>query len=298
MIWLIISLIGAIATSLTTIFAKIGLKNVNSNFATFYRTGIIIIFSLIICLITNSLSQVTVLSLQNWLFLILSGLLTGCSWLCYFKAIKLGNINKVAPIDKSSFVLTSILFLIFFFDDTTKGGNPLTITMLIISILLMLIGTILMINKDDNSQMKSQKWLIYAIMSAIFASLVSLFVKLGLQGISSHLGTLIRTIIVFIFAGSIILAKKDYVETKKITKKNWLFLTLSGISTGIAWLSEYYALNIEGTNPIAVNSISKLAILLTMAFSFFILKEKFNKKSICGLILLTSGIILIIIFSL
>ena len=298
MIWLIISLIGAIATSLTTIFAKIGLKNVNSNFATFYRTGIIIIFSLIICLITNSLSQVTVLSLQNWLFLILSGLLTGCSWLCYFKAIKLGSINKVAPIDKSSFVLTSILFLIFFFDDTTKGGNPLTITMLILAIVLMLIGTILMINKDNNSQMKSQKWLIYAIMSAIFASLVSLFVKLGLQGISSNLGTLIRTIIVFIFAGSIVLVKKDYVETKKITKKNWLFLTLSGITTGIAWLSEYYALNIEGTNPIAVNSISKLAILLTMAFSFFILKEKFNKKSICGLILLTSGIILIIIFSL
>lgn len=298
MIWLIISLIGAIATSLTTIFAKIGLKNVNSNFATFYRTGIIIIFSLIICLITNSLSQVTVLSLQNWMYLVLSGLLTGCSWLCYFKAIKLGSINKVAPIDKSSFVLTSILFLIFFFDDTTKGGNPLTITMLILAILLMLIGTILMINKDNNSQMKSQKRLIYAIMSAIFASLVSLFVKLGLQGISSNLGTLIRTIIVFIFAGSIVLVKKDYVETKKITKKNWLFLTLSGITTGIAWLSEYYALNIEGTNPIAVNSISKLAILLTMAFSFFILKEKFNKKSICGLILLTSGIILIIIFSL
>lgn len=298
MIWLIISLIGAIATSLTTIFAKIGLKNVNSNFATFYRTGIIIIFSLIICLITNSLSQVTVLSLQNWMYLVLSGLLTGCSWLCYFKAIKLGSINKVAPIDKSSFVLTSILFLIFFFDDTTKGGNPLTITMLILAILLMLIGTILMINKDNNTQMKSQKWLIYAIMSAIFASLVSLFVKLGLQGISSNFGTLIRTIIVFIFAGSIVLVKKDYVETKKITKKNWLFLTLSGITTGIAWLSEYYALNIEGTNPIAVNSISKLAILLTMAFSFFILKEKFNKKSICGLILLTSGIILIIIFSL
>lgn len=298
MIWLIISLIGAIATSLTTIFAKIGLKNVNSNFATFYRTGIIIIFSLIICLITNSLSQVAVLSLQNWMYLVLSGLLTGCSWLCYFKAIKLGSINKVAPIDKSSFVLTSIMFLIFFFFDTTKGGNPLTITMLILAILLMLIGTILMINKDNNTQMKSQKWLIYAIMSAIFASLVSLFVKLGLQGISSNLGTLIRTIIVFIFAGSIVLVKKDYVETKKITKKNWLFLTLSGISTGIAWLSEYYALNIEGTNPIAVNSISKLAILLTMAFSFFILKEKFNKKSICGLILLTSGIILIIIFSL
>lgn len=298
MIWLIISLIGAIATSITTIFAKIGLKNVNSNFATFYRTGIIIIFSLIICLITNSLSQVTVLSLQNWMYLVLSGLLTGCSWLCYFKAIKLGSINKVAPIDKSSFVLTSILFLIFFFDDTTKGGNPLTITMLILAIVLMLIGTILMINKDNNTQMKSQKWLIYAIMSAIFASLVSLFVKLGLQGISSNLGTLIRTIIVFIFAGSIVLVKKDYSETKKITKKNWLFLTLSGITTGIAWLSEYYALNIEGTNPIAVNSISKLAILLTMAFSFFILKEKFNKKSICGLILLTSGIILIIIFSL
>lgn len=298
MIWLVVSFIGAIATSLTTIFAKIGLKNVNSNFATFYRTGIIIVFSLIICLVTHSFSSINTLTYKNWLFLILSGVLTGCSWLCYFKAIKLGNINKVAPIDKSSFVLTSILFFIFFFDETTKGGNLVTISMLILAILLMLSGTFLMINKTNNQETKSQKWLIYAILSSVFASLVSLFVKIGLQGIPTQLGTLIRTIIVFIFAGSIVMIKKDYSGVKKITKKNWLFLSLSGISTGIAWLSEYYALNMEGVNPIAVNSISKLAILLTMAFSFFILKEKFNKKSLCGLALLTSGIILIIIFSL
>lgn len=298
MIWLVVSFIGAIATSLTTIFAKIGLKNVNSNFATFYRTGIIIVFSLIICLVTHSFSSINTLTYKNWLFLILSGALTGCSWLCYFKAIKLGNINKVAPIDKSSFVLTSILFFIFFFDETTKGGNLVTISMLILAILLMISGTFLMINKTNNQKTKSQKWLIYAIFSSVFASLVSLFVKIGLQGIPTQLGTLIRTIIVFIFAGSIVMIKKDYSGVKKITKKNWLFLSLSGISTGIVWLSEYYALNMEGVNPIAVNSISKLAILLTMAFSFFILKEKFNKKSLCGLALLTSGIILIIIFSL
>ena len=298
MLWLIFALLAAVATSLTTIFAKIGIQNVKSNFATFYRTGIVIFCCIILCLITGSFANFNTLTKENWIFLILSGIATGCSWLCYYKALKLGDINKVAPIDKSSFVLTSILFVIFFFDETTNGGNLLTISMLSLSIILMLVGTILMIDKKESNGSTSKTWLIYAILSAVFASIVALFAKIGLKGIPSDLGTLIRSIIVFIFAGAIVLARKDYIGVKEINGHSWLFLTLSGIATGAAWLFEYYALNMEHTNPLAVNAIGKLAILLTMLFSFIVLKEKFSKKALLGLGLLTLGIILIIIFSL
>ena len=298
MLWLIFALLAAVATSFTTIFAKIGIQNVKSNFATFYRTGIVIFCCVILCLITGSFANFNTLTKENWIFLILSGIATGCSWLCYYRALKLGDINKVAPIDKSSFVLTSILFVIFFFDDTTNGGNTLTISMLSLSIILMLVGTILMIDKKESNGSTSKTWLIYAILSAVFASIVALFAKIGLKGIPSDLGTLIRSIIVFIFAGAIVLARKDYIGVKDINGHSWLFLTLSGIATGAAWLFEYYALNMEHTNPLAVNAIGKLAILLTMLFSFIVLKEKFSKKALLGLGLLTLGIILIIIFSL
>lgn len=298
MIWILLALIGALSTSLTTIFVKVGIKDVESNFATYYRTGVVILCCIIMCVITNSFKDISLLTWQNSLFLILSGLATGCSWLCYYKALKLGDVNKVAPIDKSSFILTSILFLIFFFNDTTHNGDIFTIVILSISMLLMLIGTLLMISKKAGEQQVSKIWLIFAILSAVFASLVSLFVKIGLQGIPSYLGTLFRTIIVFIFAGAIMLGKKEIPNQKEINKRSWIFLTLSGITTGIAWIAEHSAFNYEGANPIVINSIGKLSILLTMLFTRWILKEKFTKKSILGLALLTVGIVLIIIFSL
>lgn len=297
--WIVMALIGALFTSLTTIFAKVGIKNVNSNFATFFRTGVVIIFAVIMCFITNSFALFNSLTTSNWLFLILSGIVTGLSWLCYYRAIKLGDVSKVAPIDKSSFILTSILFLIFFFNDTTNNGNLLTIVMLLLSMALMLAGTLLMIGKVESKNKKiDKKWLLYAILSAVFASLVSLFVKIGLKDISSSLGTCIRTIVVFVFAMIIVLARKDYQEVNEITGKSWIFLTLSGIATGVAWISEYEALNYVGANPVAVTSISKLAILLTMMISILFLHEKFTLRSFIGLALMTLGIVLIIIFSL
>lgn len=249
------------------------------------------------CLISGSVHQINQLTFNNWIFLCLSGIATGCSWLCYYKAIKLGNINKVAPIDKSSFILTSILFLIFFYDDTTKGQIGILIV-IIISMFLMFCGTYLMINKTGDNTTKSRRWLMYAILSTIFASVVSFFVKIGLSGIPSDLGTLLRTIIVFIFSTLIVLSRKEYKGITTIQRSSWLFLSCSGIATGIAWLCEYYALNIEGVSPVAVNCIGKLSILLTMFFSYYILKEKFTLKSLIGLIILTIGIILIVIFSL
>lgn len=174
----------------------------------------------------------------------------------------------------------------------------MTICMLVLSMVLMFFGTLLMISKKEGETEVSKKWLIYAILSSVFAAIVSLFVKIGLKGIPSDLGTLVRTIIVFLFAGVIVLVRKDYVGVKEITPKSWIFLTLSGVATAGAWLCEYGALNIEGVNPIAVNSIGKLSILLTMLLSFLIMKEKFDKKSLLGLALLTGGIVVIIVFSL
>ena len=301
MVWVLLALGGAICTSLTTILAKIGIKDVNSNFATAYRTGIVIVCSLVMCLVTGDIAKFGDLTAYNWLFLVLSGLATGVSWLFYFGALKEGDVNKVAPIDKSSFILTTILFLIFFFDDTTKGGDPLTIGMLCLTMVLMLVGTFLMIPKPEKNEIeqpKSKKWLIYAILSAVFASLVSLFVKLGLKGIPSDVGTFYRTLVVFVFAMAIVLAKRDYKGAKEITAKSWIFLTLSGIATGGAWLMEYAALNFDGANPVAVNCIGKLSILLTMLLSWLVMKEKFTARSLIGLTLLTAGIGLIIGFSL
>ena len=298
MIYILFAFLSALFTSLTTVFAKIGIKNVNSNFATWFRTGIVILFSLLLCFLSGSIYQFNNLTVNNYVFLVLSGLATGCSWLCYYKALKLGDINKVAPIDKSSFILTSILFMIFFFDSTTKNGNVVTIIMLFVSIILMFIGTLLMIEKKDSDDSISKKWLIYAILSAVFASLVSLFIKIGLKDTPTDLGTLIRTIIVFIFSSCIVLVKKDYKGAKSIDLKSWIFLILSSFATGGAWLFEYEALKQVDVNPVVVSSITKLAILLTMLFSYTILKEKFSKKSLFGLFLMVLGIVVIIIFGL
>lgn len=297
--YLLYAFLGAIFTSLTTILSKIGIKDVKSNFATFFRTGIVIICCIVMCLITGEFKALPSFTLQNYLFLGLSSIATGCSWLCYYKAIKLGNVNKVAPIDKSSFILTSILFVIFFFEDTTNNGNVLTIIMLIISSILMLCGTLLMIQKSaQEKNIEGRKWLLYAILSSVFASFVSFFIKLGLNDIPTSVGTLYRVIIVFIFSGVIVFLRKDYRDSKKISIKSWLFLFFSAIATGVAWFFEYKALNTPSSNPIVVSSVGKLSIILTMMFSFLILKERFSKKSLLGLSLLIGGIILIIIFGL
>ena len=296
---LTLALLAAVFTSLTTILAKAGIKNVNSNFATMFRTSIVIICSFVLCLITKTNLSLETYNKTNIIFLVLSGVATGLSWICYYKALKMASINKVAPIDKSSFILTSVLFLIFFFDQTTNNGNILTIIMLVLSMSLMLFGTLLMIdNKNSDGNKANKKWLIFAILSSVFASLVSLFIKIGLSGIPSNAGTFYRTIIVFIFSLAIVVARKDYKGSTKISIKSWIFLALSGFATGGAWLCEYAALSMENVNPVMVSSAGKLSILLTMFLSFLIFKEKFTKKSIFGLTLLSIGIIIIIVFSL
>lgn len=303
-IYILFALIASIFTSLTTILAKVGIKNVNSNFATCFRTFIVIICSLILCLIQDTFKETVKFNYINIIFIILSSIATFLSWIFYYKALKIGEVSKVVAIDKCSFVLTSILFIIFFFNDTTNNGNIFTIISIVCSIILMISGTLLMldlkkkkdIDIESNSEFKyKKKYIIYALLSAIFASLVSLFIKIGLNNISSSILTFYRTILVFIFALIIVIVKKDYIGISKIDAKSYIFLTLSGLSTGIAWISEYEALNIPNSNPIVVSSITKLSIILTFIVSFIFFKEKANKKTISGVILLTLGIVLIII---
>ena len=303
-IYILFALIASIFTSLTTILAKVGIKNVNSNFATCFRTFIVIICSLILCLIQDTFKETVKFNYINIIFIILSSIATFLSWIFYYKALKIGEVSKVVAIDKCSFVLTTILFIIFFFNDTTNNGNIFTIISIVLSLSLMIAGTLLMldlkkkkdINIESNNEFKhKKKYIIYALLSAIFASLVSLFIKIGLNNISSSILTFYRTILVFIFALIIVIVKKDYIGISKIDAKSYIFLTLSGLSTGIAWISEYEALNIPNSNPIVVSSITKLSIILTFIVSFIFFKEKANKKTISGVILLTLGIVLIII---
>ena len=303
-IYILFALIASIFTSLTTILAKVGIKNVNSNFATCFRTFIVIICSLILCLIQDTFKETVKFNYINIIFIILSSIATFLSWIFYYKALKIGEVSKVVAIDKCSFVLTTILFIIFFFNDTTNNGNIFTIISIVLSLSLMIDGTLLMldlkkkkdINIENNNENKyKKKYIIYALLSAIFASFVSLFIKIGLNNISSSILTFYRTILVFIFALIIVIVKKDYIGISKINAKSYIFLTLSGLATGIAWISEYEALNIPNSNPIVVSSITKLSIILTFIVSFIFFKEKANKKTISGVILLTLGIVLIII---
>ena len=303
-IYILFALIASIFTSLTTILAKVGIKNVNSNFATCFRTFIVIICSLILCLIQDTFKETVKFNYINIIFIILSSIATFLSWIFYYKALKIGEVSKVVAIDKCSFVLTTILFIIFFFNDTTNNGNIFTIISIVLSLSLMIAGTLLMldlkkkkdINIENNNENKyKKKYIIYALLSAIFASFVSLFIKIGLNNISSSILTFYRTILVFIFALIIVIVKKDYIGISKINAKSYIFLTLSGLSTGIAWISGYEALNIPNSNPIVVSSITKLSIILTFIVSFIFFKEKANKKTISGVILLTLGIVLIII---
>lgn len=284
--WILYAFGSAFFAGITAILAKIGIKNVDSNLATAIRTVVILIFSWIMVFIVGSLNTVVNLSSKTIVFLILSGLSTGMSWLCYFKALQLGNVNKVTPIDKSSTILTMILAMIFLGESITG--------LKIISIILIGVGTYLMIEKkDDDRQAEDNKWLIYAFGSAIFASLTSILGKVGIENVESNLGTAIRTVVVFIMAWIVVFVTKKQGEVKNIDKKSWKFLLLSGLTTGLSWLCYYKALQ-NGPASIVV-PIDKLSILITIAFSYVILKEKLKRKSIIGLILIVAGTLLLLV---
>jgi len=285
--WLVFAFGSALFAGLTSILAKSGIKKTDSTVATAIRTVVVLLFAWVMVFIVGSQSTINSVSSETLLFLVLSGLATGASWLCYFKALTLESVNKVVPIDKSSIVLTIILAFIIL-------GEPFTLIKLI-GITAIAIGTYLMIQKKENGEQgKGRKaWLIYALLSAIFASLTSILGKIGISGIESNLGTAIRTIVVLIMAWVMVFVTGKKNEITGIDKKELVFICLSGFATGGSWLCYYKALQ-DGPASVVV-PIDKMSILITVAFAYLVFKEKLTKKSMIGLVLITAGTLVMLI---
>lgn len=286
--WLAFAFGSAIFAGLTAILAKCGIKNTDSNVATALRTIVVLIFSWVMVFVVGAQNEIGSVSGKVLLFLVLSGLSTGASWLCYFKALQIGDVNKVTPIDKSSTVLTMLLAFIFLREDITF--------IKFVAMVLIGVGTYLMIQKKqtaDEGKKNDSKWLLYAIGSAVFASLTSILGKIGIQDINSNLGTAIRTIVVLLMAWIVVFVTKKQDTIKHIDKKSWCFLGLSGIATGGSWLCYYRALQ---TGPASiVVPIDKLSILVTIAFSYIVFHEKLSVRSGGGLVLIVVGTLMLLL---
>ena len=284
--WILFAFGSALFAGLTAILAKCGIRNTDSNVATALRTGVVLIFSWIMVFVVGAQSGIRDISEKVLIFLILSGLSTGISWLCYFKALQIGDINKVTPIDKSSTVITMLLAFIFLGEEITW--------LKFVSMILIGIGTYLMIQKKETQEKKEdKKWLLYAVGSAVFASLTSILGKIGIQDVNSNLGTAIRTAVVLVMAWIVVFVTGKQDTVKNIDRKSWLFLILSGFATGSSWLCYYRALQ---TGPASVVvPIDKLSILVTIAFSYVVFHEKLSLKSGAGLLLIVVGTLALLI---
>ena len=280
--WLFYAIGSAFFAGVTSILAKCGIRKTDSTVATAVRTVVVLIFSWIMVLISGSFDQITSISGYTFLFLVLSGAATGASWLCYFKALQSGDVNKVVPIDKSSTVLTIILALIFLHEGISF---PKAVAVIVIAA-----GIMLMIERKDVEETKNTGkggWLLYAAGSAFFASLTAILGKIGISGVESNLGTAIRTCVVLVMAWGMVFVTGKQREGTQIGKKEMGFICLSGVATGASWLCYYRALQ-EGPASI-VAPVDKLSVLVTVVFSYFVFGEKLGKKEALGLALLTGG---------
>ena len=285
--WILFAFGSAFFAGITAILAKCGIRKTDSTVATSVRTIVVLLFSWLMVFVVGSQDQLGSIDPNTWLFLILSGLATGASWLCYFRALQLGDINKVVPVDKSSVILTMLLAFLFLQEPITPFGG--------IGVVLIAAGTFLMIEKKDVEQKEGQKksWFLYAAGSAIFASLTSILGKIGISGVESNLGTAIRTAVVLLMAWVMVFVAGKAGEVRKIPKNELGFICLSGIATGASWLCYYRALQ-DGLASIVV-PIDKLSILVTLAFSYFVFHERLSKKSAIGLVLIVAGTLAMLI---
>lgn len=285
--WIFLALASALFAGIMSILAKIGIKNVDSTVATALRTVVVVIFAWIMVFVVGSQNTISSIDTKSLVFLILSGLATGGAWLCYFKALQIGDVNKVVPVDKSSTVLTMLLSMIFL-------GEGIT-ALKVVAMVLIGGGTYLMIERkaSTNEDQQGNKWLFYAVLSAVFSSLTAILGKVGIAGVESNLGTAIRTIVVLIMAWLIVLLQGKQGEIKEIDKRSWVFIGLSGLATGLSWLCYYRALQ-DGPASVVV-PIDKLSILVTVAFGYFVLGEKLSKRALIGLISIVAGTLCLII---
>ena len=284
--WVLFAFLSAIFAGMTSILAKCGIKKTDSNVATFIRTLVVLPLSLLMALIVNPNISLGAVSSKTLVFLVLSGLSTGASWLCYFRALSKGDINKVVPIDKSSTVLTIILAVVFLGERVTVYKT--------LGVVFIAIGTLLMIEKKDTEKKsEGEGWLIYALLSAFFASLTTILGKIGIEGVESNLGTAIRTAVVIVMSFIMVAFTGKTGEIKRIDKKELGFILLSGLSTGASWLCYYKALQ-DGEAGIVV-PIDKLSILVTIAFSYIVFKERLSKKAMLGLVMIVFGTLVLLV---
>ena len=287
MMWIVVAFGSAFFAGVTSILAKCGIRKTDSTVATAIRTIVVLIFSWLMVFVVGSQKQIGRIEGKTLLFLVLSGLATGASWLCYFKALQLGDINKVVPIDKSSTILTILLAFLFLHEAVSLPK--------IIGVVLIAIGTFLMIEKRDVNpgQAKGKGWLLYAVGAAVFASLTSILGKVGISGVESNLGTAIRTVVVLAMSWVMVFATGKQKTVRNIPKKELGFICLSGLATGASWLCYYRALQ-DGLASVVV-PVDKLSILITILFSYLVFHERLTKKAFAGLLAIVVGTLVMLI---
>lgn len=279
--WLFMAVLSAFFAGLTAILAKCGIKKTDSDVATALRTIVVLLSAWCMVFVVGSANTIMSLDMKSFVFLVLSGLATGASWICYFKALSMGNVNKVVPIDKSSTILTVLLAIIIF-----RETNHLVVKL--VGTVLLAVGIFLMIeNKQSKEIEKNNKWILYAVFSAIFAALTSILAKIGILNVESNLGTAIRTTVVLFMSWGIVFAKGKHKNLKTLDKKELVYIVLSGFATGASWLCYYYAIQ-NGIVSVVV-PIDKLSILVTVIFSYLVFKEKLSKKAFIGLCFMVIG---------
>lgn len=287
--WLTAAVFSAVFAALTAILAKCGIRKTDSDVATAIRTAVVLVFSWIMVFISGSAGSISQISAKSLIFLTLSGIATGASWICYFKALSLGDVNKVVPIDKSSTVLTVLLAIICF-------GETEHLAVKLIGTALLGVGTLLMVEKKQTENSASGKgYLLYAVGSAVFAAATSILAKVGISGVESNLATAIRTAVVLVMAWLIVIIKGKLPQLKTLDKKELGFIALSGLATGGSWLCYYYAIQ-NGVVSVVV-PIDKMSLLPTVIFSYFVFKEKLSKKAALGLALMLAGTVVMTIFA-
>lgn len=287
--WIIAAVLSAFFAGVTAILSKCGIKNVNSDVATAVRTSVVLAFAWCMVFVTGAAPSLGGISPKSYLFLILSGLATGASWICYFKALSLGEVSKVAAVDKSSTALSVLLAVLLFPDERNLWWLKLVFLSMIIA------GTYLMTDIRRCEKGKITTWFVFAALSALFAAATSLLAKIGIENVDSNAATAIRTCVVLVMAWLIVFFRGETKLVKDITGKDALFLTLSGFATGASWLCYYYA--IQNGQVSVVVPIDKMSILVTVALSALLFKEKLSAKAIAGLALMTAGTVLMAVLT-
>ena len=283
--WLLYAVGSALFAGLTSILAKCGIRKTDSTVATAIRTIVVLIFAWIMVFVVGSQGTLLDIPTKSFVFLVLSGLATGASWLCYFYALQRGPIDKVVPIDKSSTVMTILLAALLL-------GESVTLTKGV-GVVLIAVGTFLMIEKKGGVQKEAGGWMLAAFGSAIFAALTSILGKVGITAVESNLGTALRTGVVLVMAWVMVFVQGKQGQMRTVPRNELGFICLSGLATGASWLCYYKALQLGPASLVA--PIDKLSILVTVLFSYLVFHEKLSKKALAGLAVLVAGTLVMLL---